>query len=431
MSTEGGTRAVVAALVANIFIACTKFIAWALTGASSMLAEAIHSVADSGNQVLLLVGGKRATRAATPEHPFGYGRERYVFGFIVAVVLFSVGGLFALYEAYHKYEEVHAGEPNELLEGRWWWVPLVVLGAAIIAESFSFRTAIVESNKVRGKQSWKRFIRSAKAPELPVILLEDFAALLGLVFALFGVGMTLITQNGYFDVIGTALIGLLLVLVAITLAIETKSLLLGEAAGLEAIERIEQACSGTAGVERIIHMKTLHLGPEEVLVAAKIAVGTTASAGDVADIINRAEDAIRHAEPMVTELYLEPDIYDEHHVPAARPSARPPPATDPRRSFERSVRSSRCTPVTSEVQREERAYSAGDLWLDRSECLCRLWSGDVRVWGWLGARLPALVWRRTRVGLVGCAFAGSGLETYARHTAGEERTQRSKPTVLA
>ena len=198
-----------------------------------MLAEAIHSVADSGNQVLLLVGGKRATREATPEHPFGYGRERYLFAFIVAVVLFSVGGLFALYEAYHKYEEVHAGEPNGLLEGRWWWVPLVVLTAAIIAESFSFRTAIVESNKVRGKQSWGRFIRRAKAPELPVILLEDFAALLGLVFALFGVGMTLLTQNGYFDVIGTAMIGLLLVLVAIALAIETKSLLLGEAAGLE------------------------------------------------------------------------------------------------------------------------------------------------------------------------------------------------------
>ena len=319
MSTEGGTKAVVAALTANIFIAVTKFGAWLLTGASSMLAEAIHSVADSGNQVLLLVGGKRATREATPEHPFGYGRERYVFGFIVAVVLFSVGGLFALYEAYHKYEEVHAGEPNGLLEGRWWWVPLVVLTAAIVAESFSFRTAIVESNKVRGKQSWGRFIRRAKAPELPVILLEDFAALLGLVFALFGVGMTLITRNGYFDVIGTAMIGLLLVLVAITLAIETKSLLLGEAAGLESIERIERACTGTAGVERIIHMKTLHLGPEEILVAAKIGVSASASAAEVAETIDRAEVAIREAEPMVTALYLEPDIYKADYAPAARP----------------------------------------------------------------------------------------------------------------
>jgi cation diffusion facilitator family transporter len=322
VSTEGGTKAVVAALIANIFIACTKFVAWALTGASSMLAEAIHSVADSGNQVLLLVGGKRATRAATPSHPFGYGRERYVFGFIVAVVLFSVGGLFALYEAYHKYEEVHSGAPNELLEGRWWWVPLVVLTAAIIAESFSFRTAIVESNKVRGRQSWGNFIRRAKAPELPVILLEDFAALLGLVFALFGVGMTLLTHNGYWDVVGTSLIGLLLVLVAITLAVETKSLLLGEAAGTESIERIERALTGTAGVERIIHMKTLHLGPEEILVAAKIGVSATANAGEVAETIDRAELAIREAEPMVTALYLEPDIYQEGHVPAARP-ARP------------------------------------------------------------------------------------------------------------
>jgi cation diffusion facilitator family transporter len=319
VSAEGGTKAVVAALTANIFIAVTKFTAWALTGASSMLAEAIHSVADSGNQVLLLVGGKRAQREATPEHPFGYGRERYVFGFIVAVVLFSVGGLFAMYEAYHKYEEVHAGEPNGLLEGRWWWVPLLVLGAAIVAESLSFRTAIRESNKVRGEQGWGRFIRSAKAPELPVILLEDLAALVGLIFALFGVGLTLLTRIGYFDVVGTAAIGLLLVVVAITLAVETKSLLLGEAAGVDAVHKIEAALAGSVGVERIIHMKTLHLGPEEVLVAAKIAVGSGASAGEVADIINGAEVNIRTAEPMVTALYLEPDIYDPDHVPAARP----------------------------------------------------------------------------------------------------------------
>ena len=319
MSAEGGTRAVVAALTANIFIAVTKFAAWGLTGASSMLAEAIHSVADSGNQILLLVGGRRAQRAATPEHPFGYGRERYVFGFIVAVVLFSVGGLFALYEAYHKYHEVHAGEPNLLLDGRWWWVPIVVLTVAIIAETFSFRTAIRESNKVRGRQGWSRYIRSAKAPELPVILLEDFAALLGLVFALFGVGMTLLTHNGYYDVIGTTMIGLLLVAVAFVLAVETKSLLLGEAASTEAVERIQQALTATPGVEQVIHMKTLHLGPEEVLVAAKIGVSGSATAVDVADTIDRAEVNIRAAEPVVTSLYLEPDIYDPNYVPDERP----------------------------------------------------------------------------------------------------------------
>ncbi|WP_197679002.1 cation diffusion facilitator family transporter [Auraticoccus monumenti] len=308
VSASGGTKAVVAALVANLFIAVTKFGAWALTGASSMLAEAIHSVADSGNQALLLLGGRRAKRAATPEHPFGYGRERYIFAFIVSIVLFSVGGLFALYEAYHKYEEVHSGAPNELIEGRWWWVPLVVLTAAIIAESFSFRTAIRESRHVKGKQTWVRFVRSARSPELPVILLEDLGALLGLVFALIGVGLTLLTGNGYFDVAGTAMIGVLLVAIAVVLAIETKSLLLGESATPESVRKMTAALEGTNGVNRVIHMKTLHLGPEEVLVAAKIAVDATDSAAEVAAVINRAEAAIRAADPMVSALYLEPDL---------------------------------------------------------------------------------------------------------------------------
>jgi cation diffusion facilitator family transporter len=319
VSSEGGTKAVIAALTANTFIALTKFGAWALTGSSSLLAEGIHSVADAGNQVLLLVGGRRAKREATEQHPFGYGRERYIFSFIVAVVLFSVGGLFALYEAYHKWHEVHEGAPNQLLDSRWWWVPLVILVLAIVAESLSFRTAIIEANKTRGKQRWSRFIRAAKAPELPVILLEDFAALIGLVLALFGVGMTLVTRNGIFDVIGTGMIGLLLVAVAIALAIETKSLLVGEAASKDAVARIEKALSETRGVERVIHMKTMHLGPEEVLVAAKIAVVGTSSATDVAQTIDRAEENIRAAEPMVTSLYLEPDIYDPDYVPAARP----------------------------------------------------------------------------------------------------------------
>jgi cation diffusion facilitator family transporter len=326
VSAEGGTKAVVAALTANLFIAVTKFVAFLLTHASSMLAESIHSLADSGNQVLLLVGGKRAKRAATAEHPFGFGRERYIFAFIVAIVLFSVGGLFALYEAFHKYEEIHAGAPNELLEGPWWWVPLVVLVAAIVAESFSFRTAIIESNKARGRQRFGRFIRSAKAPELPVILLEDFAALVGLLFALFGIGLSLLTQNAYWDVAGTAMIGLLLVAVAVTLAVETKSLLIGEAAATESQAKIESALVGVTGVDRVIHMKTLHLGPEEILVAAKIAVIGTDTAEQVAGTINRAEVAIREVEPMVTALYLEPDIYAANSRPAARPERPAAPA---------------------------------------------------------------------------------------------------------
>jgi cation diffusion facilitator family transporter len=326
VSTEGGTRAVVAALTANLFIAATKFGAWALTGASSMLAEAIHSMADSGNQALLLIGGKRSKRAADEEHPFGYGRERYIFAFIVSIVLFSVGGVFALYEAYHKWHEMALGHPDSLLESRWWWVPLVILTAALVAEGMSFRTAVRESNKTRGKQRWSKFISAAKAPELPVVLLEDFAALIGLVFALFGVGMTLITHNGIFDVIGTALIGLLLVAVAVALAIETKSLLLGESASPEVRIKIAEALTGVDGVDRVIHMKTLHLGPEEILVAAKIAVPAAETASDVAETIDRAEIAIRDAEPMVTSLYLEPDIYRPDYTPAPRPEAPAAPS---------------------------------------------------------------------------------------------------------
>ncbi len=301
MASGGGTKAIVAALLANVGIAITKFIAWALTQSSSMLAESIHSVADASNQVLLLVGGKRAKRAATPEHPFGYGRERYVYAFIVSIVLFSVGGLFALYEAWHKYQDPHP------IEGRWWWVPVVVLVVAIVMESFSFRTAIVESNHVRGSRSWKDFVRTAKEPELPVILLEDLGALVGLVLALFGVGLTLLTDNGLWDAAGTASIGILLIVIAAILAVEMKSLLLGEGGTPENVRAIEAAIPGGC-VESIIHMKTLHLGPEELLVGAKIAVSADATAEDVADGIDAAEHRIREVVPIARVIYLEPAL---------------------------------------------------------------------------------------------------------------------------
>ena len=308
MSTEGGTKAVVAALLANSGIAVTKFVAWLLTGASSMLAESIHSVADAGNQGLLLLGGKRSQRPATANHQFGFGRERYIYAFIVAIVLFSVGGLFALYEAFHKYEEVHAGEENQLLESSYWWVPIVVLVAAIVMESFSFRTAIVESNRSRGTASWSTFVRRAKSPELPVILLEDFAALVGLVLALMGVSLTLVTENGYWDVAGTAAIGLLLVVVAIVLAIETKSLLLGESATIEDTRVIEQAILEGDNVLDIISLRTLHLGPEEILVACKISVRPTDVAKDITDAIDAAEERIRAKVPDAHYIFVEPDI---------------------------------------------------------------------------------------------------------------------------
>lgn len=308
MSTEGGTRAVIAALIANLGIAVTKFVAFLLTGFSSMLAEAVHSVADSGNQVLLLFGGRRSRRAATARHPFGYGRERYFWAFVVSIVLFLVGGLFALYEAWHKWHEASLGH-DELALGWKQWVPIVVLLVSIGLESKSFHTAIVESNRIRGRRSWPAFVKSAKSPELPVILLEDFAALFGLGFALFGVTMTMVTHNVMWDALGTGMIGTLLVVVAITLAVEMKSLLLGESAQPEQVAAIEAALASVPGVDRVIHMKTLHLGPEELLVAAKIAVAPTDDAGRVAQAIDGAERAARAAVPALRlVMYLEPDI---------------------------------------------------------------------------------------------------------------------------
>ena len=311
MSTEGGTKAVVAALIANLGIAVTKMVAFLVSGMCSMLAESIHSFADSGNQLLLLRGGKRAQRAATPQHPFGFGRERYVYAFIVSVVLFSVGGLFALYEAYHKWHEAQSSHDYDPFSSRWWWLPVAVLVVSIALEGMSFRTAIRESNHTRGQRSWSEFVRSAKAPELPVILLEDLAALIGLVFALFGVGLALLTKNQVWDAVGTGLIGVLLVTVAIILAVEMKSLLLGEAATPAHQAAIESALTGADGVERIIHMKTLHLGPEELLVAAKLGVSARSSAADVAATIDEAEARARDAAGGLTlVMYLEPDIYD-------------------------------------------------------------------------------------------------------------------------
>jgi cation diffusion facilitator family transporter len=300
VAANGGTKAIVAALAAHLPSAVLKFVAIVLTLSSSMLAEAIHSLADSGNQLLLLIGGKRSQKAASPEHPFGYGRERYIYAFIVSIVLFSVGGLFALFEAWEKIQHPHA------IEGDFWWVPLAVLVGAIVAESFSFRTAIVESNHIRGQQSWIKFIRNAKQPELPVILLEDFGALLGLVFALFGVGLTLISGDGIWDALGTGMIGLLLVAIAVVLALETKSLLLGESATKSDVEKIQAAIE--AGGTRIIHLKTLHLGPEELLVAAKISIGRADSGQDIAQAIDDAEVRIREAVPIARVIYLEPDV---------------------------------------------------------------------------------------------------------------------------
>ena len=300
VSASHGTKAVVAAFLANTGIAITKFIAWFFSGSASMLAEAIHSVADAGNQLLLLLGGRLAKKRASEEHPFGYGRERYVWAFIVALVLFSVGGLFSIYEGISKLREPHEIEVP--------WLPLTVLGIAIVLESFSIRVAIKEANAVRGKASWWSFIRKAKSPELPVILLEDLAALLGLVFAFAAVGLSVLTGNPLFDAIGTLMIGALLIAVAIVLAIEMKSLLIGEGATREDHAKIQRILNASPGVESLIHMKTLYLGPDELMIAAKVAFPPQSDIEHVAGTINDLESMLRTEVPHARVIYIEPDL---------------------------------------------------------------------------------------------------------------------------
>lgn len=300
MSAEGGTRAILAALGANLGIAVAKFVGFVITGSSSMLAEAAHSVADSGNQGLLLIGGRRARRVATAEHPFGYGRDRYFYAFVVALVLFTLGSLFSLYEGFHKLRDHEATLDRPQ-------VAIVILLVAVVLEGFSLRTAVMESNEVRGESNWVQFIRRAKAPELPVVLLEDTAALIGLVFALAGVGLSWATGDTVWDGIATVFIGLLLGVIAVVLIVETKSLLIGEGAAPQTLDKIVAALVGP-GVDRVIHLRTEYLGPDELLVAAKIAIPRTTVMERVAGAIDDAERRIRQAVPEARLIYLEPDL---------------------------------------------------------------------------------------------------------------------------
>jgi len=313
MSAHGGGKAILAAFLANMGIALAKLIGWLLSGSASMLAEAVHSIADSSNQVLLFIGGKRAGRHADRAHPFGYGRERYVYAFVVGIILFSVGGLFSVYEGVEKLTHPHE------LSADWWWLPIVILVVAIVLEFFSLRTAINEANQVRVKgQSWWQFIRRSRSPELPVLLLEDTAALIGLVLALAGVSASVITGDPVFDAIGTLAIGVLLILVAIVVGIEMKSLLVGEGATADQLDTIIHAIESGDDVEKLIHLKTLYLGPEELLIAAKIGLPTDKLLGDVARDIDEIEGRIRAAVPDARVIYLEPDVY-------RRPDADKPP----------------------------------------------------------------------------------------------------------
>ncbi|MBA2280859.1 MAG: cation diffusion facilitator family transporter [Actinomycetota bacterium] len=300
---EHGTKAIVAAFFANLGIAIAKFVGFIVTGSTSMLAESVHSVADTGNQALLLLGGRRARREPTPLHPFGFGRERYFWSFVVALVLFSLGSLFAIYEGVHKLEvaDDHSEEISYL-------VNYVILSVAILLEAFSLRTAVVESNKVRGSQSWSQFVRRAKSPELPVVLLEDIGAMAGLVIALSALITADVTGDVMWDGIGTLAIGGLLGIIAIFLAIEMKGLLIGEAADEDVQRAITGAMSADEGVKRVIYSHTQHIGPEEVLVAAKVEFSSSLSGRELADTIDRIEASVRQAAPVATAIFLEPDI---------------------------------------------------------------------------------------------------------------------------
>ena len=316
---EGSQRAIIAAFLANLGIAVAKFVGFAFTGAASMLAEAVHSVADTSNQGLLLLGSRRARRPPTPDHPFGYGRERYFWSFVVALVLFSAGALFALYEGQEKLRHPHK------LDAVTWAVAILLV--AIALESFSFRTAYLESRTIkRADETWWRFIRRAKVPELPIVLLEDGGALVGLACALAGVGLAEITGNPRWDAVGSLAIGLLLAFIAGTLATEMKSLLIGEAASPEQQAAIVDALVATNGVRRVIDLRTEHLSPDQLLVVAKIEPDRDLEVPALAAVIDRAEAAIRAAVPEAQFIYLEPDVFrvvDEGAGPTTSPAGAP------------------------------------------------------------------------------------------------------------
>jgi cation diffusion facilitator family transporter len=305
-SHDGSARAIAAAFLANLGIALAKFVAFAVTGAASLAAEGIHSVADTANQGLLFLGGRRASKPPTQQHPMGFGRERYFWGFVVAVVLFTGGGLFALLEGVEKLRHPHE------LESWVWAVGTLVV--AMVLEGFSLRTAVRESEALKGELRWSEFIRHAKVPELPVVLLEDTGALLGLAFALAGVGLAEITGNPRFDALGSVAIGLLLVSIAFVLAVEMKSLLIGEAATPAMQARICAALESTPGVRRVIHLRTEHLGPDDLLVVAKIAVDPVMPSSETAALIDRAEANVRAEVPEARLMFLEPDI--DRRMPA-------------------------------------------------------------------------------------------------------------------
>ncbi len=297
---QGNRRAVLTALLANLGIAIAKFTGFLVTGAASLAAEAVHSVADTSNQALLLWGGSAAARRATPSHPFGYGRERYFWAFVVALILFSLGSVFAIVEGVRKF--IH---PHELAQVGW---AVGILLVAIGLEGYALRTAVVEARKVRGDRSWWRFVRETKNAELPVILLEDLGALVGLVLALLGVGLAQVTGNPRFDALGSIAIGILLGNIAWILAVEMKSLLIGEAASPETQATIERLICEDPSTERLVHMRTQHMGPDQLLVTARVEFAAALGFQALAEAIDAIQARIHAAIPITEIVYIEPDV---------------------------------------------------------------------------------------------------------------------------
>lgn len=297
---DEGTGAILAAFLANLGIAVAKLIGFLITGSSALLAESIHSLADSSNQGLLFLGGRRAKRPPTELHPFGFGRSRYFWAFVVSVVLFSLGGLFSIYEGYEKIR--HPEEISSPL------VAFVIFGLAIVFEALALRTAMGHARPHRGGRSWAAYIRRSRSPELPVLLLEDSGAVLGLSFATLGVALAVLTGNPIFDGIGTLAIGILLIGIALVLASEMKSLLLGEAATPEQVQLISSELEAGPGVAGLIHILTQHLGPEELLVAAKVEFDESLSVPEIAAAIDACEARVRAAVPIAERIYIEPDL---------------------------------------------------------------------------------------------------------------------------
>ena len=298
---HGSRRAIVAAFLANLGIALSKFVVFLLTGAASMLAEAIHSLADTGNQGLLMLGGARSQRPADDLHPFGYGTLRYFWAFVVALVLFSVGGLFAVFEGVEKLLHPHKIDSPALAVG------VLLLSACL--ESFSLRTALHESRGEREGQSILQFVRRTKIPELAIVLLEDIGALLGLTFALLGVVLAEVLHAPRWDAAGSLAIGVLLVAIAIVLAVEMASLLVGEAAAPEMVEKIRAILGAHPGVDRVIALRTSHVGPDDVVVNAKLEFSPALTAPKVSEVVNELEVALRAAVPEAHTIFIEPDVY--------------------------------------------------------------------------------------------------------------------------